>query len=187
MWIGTCGHYTTQGNCTEWVQTGTFQGVVNQFLNSPNAVHIYYENMDPCGTYYARDLGTPPSADYFYSIRYDNAGPSTFVCNGVPFSGYTYDYTKGSSSTPFFFGVLSHSSGGTQALTERHSPSSMTYNFFGCDPGLTCANSGYGLDLYFSSWQLWTTSIASTPTQYDPPYLHTYNSRWAFKTCPVAC
>jgi len=95
---------------------------------------------------------------------------------------------KGSSGgTPFYYGVMSTNYGLVLAKTELQAPSGTTINyaFFGCSSS-SCTDSSYGLRLYDgSSWSLWTAS--STSSNANPPYLHTYNNYWSFKTCPSTC
>jgi hypothetical protein len=184
VWITLCGH----NSCGEWLQTGTYQG---SFAggSSPGSVHVYYENVDPCGSYYKGDLGAPGSADYPYRIS-PNGGARSFTCpNGVPFTGYSYAYRKGSySSTPFFYGVISTSDGLAMAKTEVQGGAPVNYDFFGCDPGLTCADGAYGIELLAgTTWRRWSATDSSTASHGNPPYLHTFQSHWSFKTCPVSC
>lgn len=83
VWLGLCGH----NDCSQWVQVGTYQGTF-KCCTSGSSVHIYVENMDPCGVYYSQDFGAPASSDYFYSLLYDGTGGHNFTCpNGVLFRG----------------------------------------------------------------------------------------------------
>lgn len=146
---------------------------------------MYYENVDYCGSYYKQDLGAPPSANYFYSIKYNGAGRKRYNCpNTVPFYGYTFEYRKGSSSTPFFYGVLSTGSGLAMAKTEVQGNPPLSLVYYGCS-NLSCNDTPYAIMLFLSAWSLWTAS--STSSNGNPPYLRTFNSYWSFKTCPTSC
>jgi hypothetical protein len=178
-WINLCAH----NDCNQWVQVGVYQGA---FLggSSPYVPHIYYENVDMCGVYYADDLGAPPVSNYFYELKYDGTGAHTYTCpNGVPKTGYRYDYRKGSSgASPFFIGVLSTQDGLALAKTEVQGNPTIPTTRFGCS-ATSCTATAYGLRLYVSSWSLWTG--ASTSSQANPPWLHTYSNYWGYKTCPT--
>jgi len=154
-----------------------------------SSVHVYVENMDPCGAYLSHDYGAPIASDAFYKLAYNNSGAHNFTCsNGVPFQGYTFSYYQGTTQL-LFNGVMTTNNGLAYAKTEVHNGSPITYNFIGCDPGLTCASSSYGLHVASSSlaWSLWDSSKSSTAIHYNPPFLHTFNNYWSFKTCPVSC
>jgi hypothetical protein len=184
-WIGLCSDMCSSP--MEWVQIGTFQG---HFAagSSATEVHMYYENRDPCGTYYANDIGKRPTKTYFYLVRYDGNAAKQFTCpNGVPFLGYTFFYKKGSStSSPFFYGVMSTKGGRADANTEVHNSPPQGVNYFGCSD-LSCSDTAYGIELYKSAtgWSLWTEN--ATRVAYKPPYLQTFNNYWSLKTCPSAC
>jgi hypothetical protein len=185
VWINLCKH----NSCAEWVQTGTHQG---DFAggNSPSAVHMFYENVDLCGAYYKADIGVPPAPDTRYLLNYDGAGAMTFSCGGVPTTGYGYEYRTGSStSTPFFFGVMSTSDGLALAKTEIQGSPIIGNDYFGCDPSLVCTNTAYGMRLFDGSvWSTWTPGLAaSVSSSANPPYLHTFNNYWSFRTCAAAC
>jgi hypothetical protein len=183
VWITICGH----SDCTHWTQTGTYQG---DFAggSSETAVHIYYENVDACGSYFKDDLGAPPSADYPYYIKRNAAGVHTIICpGGMPRSAYTYEYRKGSlANSPFFLGNLGTDDGLAMAKTEIQGSPPINTDYFGCTSTFDCSTGSFGLHLFNgTSWSLWTGS--STASHGNPPYLHTYNSFWAFRTCPNSC
>lgn len=185
MWLNLCA-----SGCGQWVQTGTYQGAFAGGT-SLGSVHVYYENVDPCGSYYVDDLGAPVAADYKYFISL-YSGPQNFTCaNGVPFQGYTFAYRMGSStSPPYFFGVMSANSGPAYGNTELQGSPLPTINtdYFGCSPTFDCNNPDYGFRLYDGTWHTWTSSLASSFSfNGNPPYLHTYNNYWAFKTCRATC
>jgi hypothetical protein len=183
VWISICGH----NDCTVWTQTGTYQGVFAGG-SSPNAVHIYYENVDGCGTYYRDDLGAPAAADSLYHISRNSAGAYTFVCPGGNHqSAYTYEYRIGSfSNTPYFYGSLPTNDGLALAKTETQGSPPINTDFFGCTPTFNCDNAAYGMHLWNgSTWSSWTG--ASTASRSNPPYLHTFHNYWSYKTCPTSC
>ncbi len=182
IWITICG------DCfTHWVQTGTYQGVF-QGGSSQAAVHVYYENVDACGDYYAGDKGVPPAPDYAYYLMWDGASSHNIVCqNGDHQAAYTFEYRKGSvGNTPFHYGTLPTSDGMALAKTEIQGAPPINTDYFGCDPNRACGNGSYGLHLFNgTSWLGWTG--ASTKSEFQPPWLHTYNNYWSFKTCPASC
>jgi hypothetical protein len=185
VWINLCGY----NNCNEWVQLGTYQGIFRAG-SSPGSVHIFYENEDPCGEYFADDVGAPPSANYPYYLNYNLQGGATYYCPGdpVPKTFYTFEYRKGSwGSTPFYWGVLDSTSGLAFAKTEVQNGAPIGTDRFGCDDQKQCGvHQGFGLHLYNGMyWYLWQT--ASSASHDDPPWVHTYYNYWTFATCPVSC
>jgi hypothetical protein len=182
QWINVCAH----NDCTHWVQVGTYQGSFRGGTSSA-AVHVYYENVDACGDYYAGDKGAPPSADFPYGLAWNGQASSNISCNnGDHHTGFTFKYTKGGvSNTPFFYGTLPTKDGIIGAKTEMQSALEST-DWFGCNASGGCTTSLYGLHLLNgATWSLQTAnSVASTS---NPPFLHTYNSFWSYKTCATAC
>lgn len=64
-WVGLCSNNCANFNYFNgapdgpvWVQAGTYQGVFAGGT-STTSVHVYYENMTPCGDYHADDVGIP--------------------------------------------------------------------------------------------------------------------------------
>lgn len=182
-WINLCG-----SPCSGWAQTGVYQG---SFAGgtSYSAVHIYYENVDPCGDYYAGDKGAPGTPFSFYGLEYGNGGRQQFSCSGGElFYGYLFNYRKGSSTaTPFFHGVLSVSAGDAGAKTEVQNNPPLGTSYFGCSSATSCNSTTYALQLRTSTstWLPWQQ--ASTSSNDMPPFLHTYNNYWSFKTCATSC
>ena len=182
VWINVC----PRTGCANWVQEGTYQGVFAGG-SSPSAVHIYYENVDGCGDYYRGDVGMPGSADYPYGLNY--SGTVQSIQCGLPDhqDAFQYRYTKGGvTNTPFFLGTLPTVDGYVISSTELQGNPPINTDYFGCDPALACSQSAYGLHVYNgSSWSSWTGP--STKLEAQPPWLHTFHSFWAFKTCPASC
>ena len=182
VWINLCAH----DNCQDWVQLGTCQGIFRGG-SSPSAVHMYVENRDHCGGYFALDIGAPPTPDCAYYLSYAGTG-SVWLCNGDPWSAFDFASRKGSwTSQPFFYGVLSTVDGLAMAKTEVQNGAPIGTDRFGCDHNKNCGVSqSYGMHLYNgTSWYLWTG--ASTPSNGNPPYLLTHQNYWAYATCPVRC
>jgi hypothetical protein len=184
VWIG-----LTNGDASEWVQTGTYQG---SFAGGTSlaAVHIYYENMNPCGDYFAKDKGAPPSANYPYYINYGGQPSQTIGCNdGSHRTAFAFPYRKGSfGNLPFFTGFLSWTQDYPQALTETYFYPTIGTDYLGCqDSGGVCFNQSYGIHVYTqnSTWAIWTGPAGYVNA--NPPYRHTYNNYWSVATCPVAC
>lgn len=181
-WINLC----PRTGCSKWVQTGTFQG---EFAggSSHSAVHILYENVDGCGDYYRGDLGAPPSLDYPYGLNYSGAVISIQCDLHDHQDAFQYRYTKGGVTTaPFFLGTMPSVDGTAISATELQGNPPISTDYFGCDPGLACSQTAYGLHLYNgSTWSSWTAP--STKLEAQPPWLHTFHNFWSFKTCPAAC
>lgn len=189
-WLGLCGYGCVKtapvdggSPQLQWVQTGLFQGYFAGG-SSLSAVHMYYENKDPCNDYYADDIGAPPDQPYFFLVKYDGAGAKTFHCsNGTPFTGYSFLYKKGSSaSTPFYWGVMGTDDGRADANTEWNSPTYYPTSYFGCRTSTNCTNSAYGIEVYGSSWKLCCGNPRSIRPA-NPPWRHTYSDYWGFKSC----
>ncbi len=198
-WRGVCGndcaaHVPVDGGTPnrEWVQQGLIQGANWAGSgSSASQVRMYYENMSPCNEYFAISDASPSSQPYFFLIRYTNTGLEQHHCaSGLPYWGYEFLYKRGSSSTPFFYGVMLTPDGRTDFNTEVHDDEILGVNYFGCSAIGTCNNSAYGLEVFSgSSWNL----CCGTPEAIGPtvagepgsrnPYRHTYHLAWSFKTC----
>ena len=182
-WINIC-----DSPCNGWVQTGVHQGAFAGG-DSYAAVHVYVENVDPCKNYYKADKGVPGTPFNFYELEYDNGGRHQFSCSeGELYYGYFYSYRKGSStSTPFFRGVLAVSAGLGGAMTEAQNSPPLGNSYFGCSSATSCNSSTYAIQLrtLTSTWLPWQQSAEEFNSM--PPYLHTYNNFWSFKTCATAC
>ncbi len=179
-WINLCA----AGSCAQWAQTGTYQG---SFAGgtSRDEPHMYYENRDPCGDYVALDIGAPPSANYFYSLKWTGDDDGLVHCNNAIWNFYTYGYKKGSSgATPFFVGHLSTPDGIAGAKTEWQADSPLAKGRFGCN-GTDCFDSAYGIEIYDTTWHLWTGNVSTSDSQ--PLDLGPINNYWSFKTCPYPC
>jgi len=181
-WITLCQH----DSCSQWTQVGTYQGYLTGHSN-PDQVHVFYENVNVCGTYSNDDLGPPPTPNYAYYLSYDGNGQTGFYCP-THHTGYIIQYRMGSiGSNPIFNGDLSTSDGLVLAKTEDQGALLGT-DYYGCQGVELCSNGSYGLHLYTSStgiWSGWTGG--SVPSNGNPPYLHTFNNYWSFKTCPSLC
>jgi hypothetical protein len=182
VWITICAH----DNCTKWTQTGTYQGTFAGGSSSAS-VHSYYENVDDCGYYYAGDVGIPPTPNYAYYISWDLGTTHSIVCDPGFGTAYNFEYRRGSIvSAPFFVGTLPSTDGLAMAKTEVQGGAPIGTDRFGCDHNKSCNNGSYGLHLFNgTTWPGWTG--ASTSSNGNPPYVHTYHNYWAFATCPVAC
>jgi hypothetical protein len=71
-WIGLCAnncaffnYYNGDPDGPVFVQLGMYQGVCAAGT-STTSVHVYYENMTPCGDYHADDVGIPVSNPYWF-------------------------------------------------------------------------------------------------------------------------
>jgi len=170
-----------------WVQTGTFQGYWTGG-SSPDVPHMFWENVDPCGTWFGTDVGAPPSPNYFYSISYDRQGARTFICfGGVQKTAYGFMIKKGSAqNSPFATGYLPTLEGQEYARTELQGVGTpLGTTLFGCSATQTCTDTVYAMRVFSTQWTIWT--VGSTYLHDDPPWIHTYQNYWAFKTCPTAC
>ena len=194
-YVGLCGYGCTEhayvggGSGYQWVQLGVFQG---WFKNgySPNVPHVYAENVDPCGNYYADDFGAPVSTASWFRVAYDDNGSFTSNCaGGVPFTAYEFVYKQGSSQAadwPFFWGVMGTNDGRADAATEIHNAPSEATVHFGCLSTSTCiAESGIEVESN-SGWVLCCTNVESRGP-HNPPYRNTIENYWAFKTCQNSC
>ena len=194
-WVGLCGYscsvhsYADSGSGLEWVQLGMYQG---EFAagSSTAVVSQYYENVDPCGTYYKDDLTPPDQNRQFYSVKWNEQSAQTFYCpNGAPFSGYTFELKKGQpSNNPFFYGVMGTNDGRADANTELHDTPPEAIAYFGCYSPGSCNNQNYGLELTNQAgdgWVLWQGNANSIGPD-NPPYRHKYNDYWSFRTCGSA-
>jgi hypothetical protein len=180
-WINLC-----ESGCPRWVQTGTIQGCWMGGC-AKSTLSAYRENIDACGAYYAANVGAPGASDYLYYLSRVGSAFDLTCTNGTHRTAYTYEFKKGSiTSVPFYYGNLSSSTGSAFAKSEYVGDATYTTDWFGCDTLATCNTSSYGLRLRTNgSWALWTAT--STPVHGNPPYLHTYNSYWSFKTCASSC
>lgn len=181
-WVNLCW-----ANCAQWVQIGTFQGTFRGGT-SLTAVHMYYENQDVCGSYFALDKGAPPSSDYPYAVFWDGKPSWSVTCpNGSHRTGFTYKYTKGGvTTTPIYFGTGQADAGLPIAVTEIQGTALENTDYFGCDAAHACSSSSYGLHLFNgTTWRSWTDP--SQPQHANPPFVRTFHNFWAFKTCPAAC
>lgn len=182
-YLNICG-----SGCATWVQTGTFQGLDPLGNGNYSAVHFYYENMDACGDYYFGDKGVPPQSDYPYYLSWDGGSSYNQTCNnGDHQTAYVWDWRKGSlGATPFYVGDLGYSTGQASAATEVHDAAPINDDYYGCTSTFVCTNGSYGLHvLGASGWTGLTSALAIGPD--DPPFLHTYQAYWAFRTCPASC
>lgn len=177
-----------QGSCFHWVQTGTYQGYL-QNSSSPNDVHMFHENTDQCDRYTQGDNGAPPQADYPYYLTYNGTGAHNQTCpDGTPSTFYVFEFRKGSfANVPFYYGQLGALSGPISAETELYPSQSVpeANDYFGCSPTLTCTNTSYGLHLYDGSFQLWTSGANTLAG--NPPHLNQKQHYWAFETCASGC
>jgi hypothetical protein len=175
-------------SCTKWVQIGQYQGEFT-CCTSLATVQTYVENLDPCGEYSAQQYGIPPSPDILYKVKYDFTGSHLLLCqDGSKKTRYDFDFVE-DTTTLGLTGFMPSSSGIALAETEIHNGAPITTNYFGCGPTLACNNGGNGLQLEESSngWWLWTSGFSTGPLHDNPPYLHTFQNYWAFKTCPSSC
>ena len=194
-WVGLCAFvctahaYADGGSGLQWVQLGMYQGDFACCASSAS-VHIYYENMSPCGDYYSGDVGAPGPNPFFFQVHYDEEGVKSFHCaNGAQYNGYQFNYKKGSgSSTAFYSGVMQPNDGRADANTELLNTPAEDISKFGCSSS-SCSNQDFGIHLHGpNSWFLWDTGTAARSIGPDnPPYRNTFNSYWSFKTCKVAC
>jgi hypothetical protein len=184
VWINLCN-----STCSEWAQTGTYQGTF-EGGSSLSAVHVFHENVNPCGEYTADDDLAPASANYPYYINDDGQGLRTLVCpDGSHLSAYRFLYRKGSfGATPFFTGYMSSNYNDPSAMTETHDAPPINTDYLGCQAPGVCSNGSYAIHVYTASstWISWT-GPTDPPYHSNPPFLHTYHNFWAFATCPSAC
>jgi hypothetical protein len=191
-WVGLCGDfcannpYVDYGTGKQWVQLGVWQGEFGAG-SAPTSVHMYYENMDPCGDYYVDDLGTSPST-FWGQVRYDGAGLQQFQCgSGIPFWGYVFAFKKGSSANaPFVYGVMQTEDGRADANTEWHNTPAAGNTWFGCSTSTQCDNSAWGIQVNGGSGWSNCCQNASSIGPANPPYRLDFHSYWAFKTCRFA-
>jgi hypothetical protein len=184
VWINLCSV-----GCSEFAQTGTYQGYL-PFSSSPTAVHVYYENVTPCGDYREADKGAPGAANYPYYISHDGGGTVTVGCdNGSHRTGYGFLYRKGSfGSNSFFTGYMSSNYELPFVKTEIYNdPPYVNADYFGCQDVGSCTNAGYGIHVYTaaSTWVGFTGPASKI--HYDPPYVYSYETYWSFRTCPTSC
>ena len=156
---------------------------------SLGAVHVYYENVNPCGDYWAGDKGAPAFVNQAYYINYDGLGSVVVGCNnGSHRNGYSFLYRKGTfGSAPFFTGYMSGPDNYASAMTETVNNPTINTDYVGCQGPGACSISGFGIHVLTapSTWNSWTGP--ATAIHDNPPWLHTYNNYWSFKTCPSAC
>jgi hypothetical protein len=91
------------------------------------------------------------------------------------------------SSVPFFTGTIGTSDGLVLAKTEVQGGAPISTDYFGCGGSpFHCNVTTYGMHLYNgTSWSIWSASSVSSGS--NPPYLHTYENYWGYKTCPSSC
>jgi len=186
VWLEICGADCSTG---EWAQMGTFQGTWRAGT-SPSAVHMYFESIDACNDYYARDFGTVPlgTADQPFNIAWDGKATQRVECsNGDHKAEFNYAFRNGSfTSLPVDYGYLPTSYGDGEMYSEVVNGATIGTDYVGCDANRACSNGGYGVHTYDgTNWALWTTGAAAKSDQ--PPYLKSYQTYWAFASCNVAC
>lgn len=193
-WVGLCSDgctsnsYVDGGSGLEWVQVGLYQG---EFAggSATTSVHIYYENMDPCGNYFADDLGAPPTNPYRVVVWNDGNGTSTYSCGGHTYTAYKFRYRLGPTSNPAisFIGKMRTIDGRADANTELHGLPTMGTNKFGCSSS-TCNDTDYAIKVLQHDGVTWTHTWNGNPIGPDnPPYRNTVNFNWSFHTCPSSC
>lgn len=81
---------------------------------------------------------------------------------------------------------MGYAAGSILAKTEVQGNPPIGLSYFGCSPSLSCFTTDYGMRIFQNgAWNLWTVSSGSSES--NPPYLHTYNNYWSYKTCGTAC
>ena len=193
-WIGLCAYgcsehsFSNGGSGYQFVQVGMYQGY-SAAGNSPSVVSQYYENVNPCNQYFKDDLTPPDQNRQFYSLKWNGNSAGSFQCpDGTAYSGYRFEFKKGQpTNDPFFVGRMGINDGEAAAMTERHGTPIMDKAFFGCYSPGSCNNQSYGLNLTNDAgtgWVLWQGFAHSIED--NPPYRHTYNTYWSFRTCHTA-
>jgi hypothetical protein len=194
-WVGLCGYsctdhaYADGGSGFQWVQLGMYQGTF-ACCDSVSVVSQYRENVDPCGTYYSHDLTPPDQNRQWYSVRWDGHAAWPFNCpDGTRFLGYVFAYKKGSpSNDPFWYGVMATNDGRADTYTEYHDTPPQATTYFGCYSPGSCNDQAYGLEIQDQNgtWVSWQGAATSIQGPDNPPYRHTFNQYWSFKTCKTA-
>lgn len=175
------------GSSSQWIYFGTYQGYLPN-SQSPGGVDTFWEKGDQCLLYGQGSLGAPDPPSRAYYLQYDRGGFHAGPCGGY----YSYELRIGSANNPpVKYLNTGASSGRVQANTELQGGIAVATDRYGCAPDLSCTNPSYGLHLYTGgSWPAWTSSVSTailTPPGGGPPFRHSYNTYWAFKTCPTAC
>jgi hypothetical protein len=171
---------------TGWVQIGSYQGYVDGWSDSGSKVTIYTENADPCGYGENLEHGVPPTRDYAYYVYYDGVNFAA-SCSGRE---YEFEFKAGSiNNPPLDYGYMNTSSGPAEINTEIYPTNTVTINtdYYGCDTTLTCTNQSWGMNLYNGTWHKFTTSYSAVLFDANPPFVHTYNKYWSFRTCRATC
>lgn len=201
-WISVCGPPSCGSNI--WVQIGTYQGAIggtipNDSISSYSGVDVYTEASDQCQDRTDVDHNAPPQADYPYYVNYDGQGPHTMTCPsysklaGQQVQYYNYQFRDGSSNDPpIAYGTLSSAAGQVETMTELYDGPTTPTNtdYYGCSASLSCTTDSYGLHLYNgSAWLVWNANYSTSvwSPEGDPPYRHSYNTYWSWKTCGAPC
>lgn len=192
-WIGLCGnncaafnYYNGDPDGPVWVQLGMYQGDFKGGT-STTSVHVYYENMTPCGDYHADDIGIPVSNPYWFRVQYNGGGLQSFTCDTIsgPHTGYKFGYKKGSSTNADFFqGWMTTLDGRADANTEWHDTPPQATVYFGCASSATCLPD-YGIGVRsLSQWGLCCSAVSEEHG--NPPYMHLISVYYSFRTCQTS-